>query len=125
MRISPQGEIAYKDEITSDSRYCFRLHSPAKQYTLLSTDKAYWLQLLADSIRKRQSKNEAERPEPTYNDRGLEEDTAREKLLASIVAWSKLTDEEIARNVRQLATRLEQTHQVEDAKTDTACGNQV
>jgi len=100
-------EDMYQEDI-QDSGYCFRLHSYAKQYTLLSTDKAYWLQILADSIRRRQSKNESEKPELSFHARGsLEEETSREKLISCIVAWSKLSDEEIAQNVRLFASRLE------------------
>ncbi|KAL6061286.1 FYVEtype Zn finger-containing protein [Balamuthia mandrillaris] len=49
-------QVGLANDSLADFRHAFRLNSPAKEYTLLSVDKSYWMQLISDSIKRHLAK---------------------------------------------------------------------
>lgn len=93
-----------------DSRIAFRLVASAKEYTVLTRDKHYWVNMISEvksKLRTRPEDSAASVPAEVkmFN---FDDETSREKLINRILKWSKMEDEEqVVKELRRFAYKLE------------------
>eukprot|EP01087_Luapelamoeba_hula_P014366 TRINITY_DN4197_c0_g1_i1.p1 TRINITY_DN4197_c0_g1~~TRINITY_DN4197_c0_g1_i1.p1 ORF type:complete len:535 (-),score=129.86 TRINITY_DN4197_c0_g1_i1:1-1605(-) len=73
--LEPLGTLRVEDRECEESRYRFTLFSAAKEYTLQSEDKGYWIQLLRDTIHKRREGEDGPSRLPTHHRRTTSSDS--------------------------------------------------